>query len=99
MSKRIDQIKKEIERNLLVLFNNQYFPTLITITDIHLEPDLSLAKVYLSTNDRKCFQKIAGNKSNYRKILAKKLRLRRMPDIEFIYDDGKINLLLDQISG
>jgi len=98
MSKRTDQITKEIERNLLVVFNNDFFPTLITITDVHLEPDFSLVRIYLSTSDQGCFRKILADKGKYRKILASKIQLRQTPDIEFIYDDKKINLILDRIS-
>ena len=66
---------------------------LVTITDVEVNNDLSMAKVYYTILDKE--ERIEEDKQNLKKAkgfvrssLAKKLSTYKCPDIEFIYDES-----------
>lgn len=67
---------------------------MITVTQVNVTADLSLARVYLSlfaTQDKQAlFEKILENKKEIRHQLARrvKMQLRAVPDLEFFIDDS-----------
>ena len=80
---------------------------LVTISDLALSPDLSLAKVYVmitgGARQRKNTMKALDNAKGFiRSALAKELSTYKTPDIRFIYDDTldkaqRIDELLNQV--
>ena len=62
-----------------------------TITGSDVTPDLSYAKIYFTTigADKKVVAEKLNKASGYIKnILSRKIQLRRMPELKFIYDDS-----------
>lgn len=67
--------------------------TLLTITDVKVSPDLSIARVYLSMmlakDKEKVLEKVNLNKKEIRKALGEKIgkQVRIVPDIVFFIDE------------
>lgn len=64
----------------------------VTITSAYVSNDLSIAKVYFTTLDDDKRDKVIKDINNasgyFRSELAKRMNLRIMPEIKFIYDDS-----------
>ena len=78
----------------------------VTITDVHVTNDLSFAKVYVTVlrEDKKeeTLQALKEASGFLRKELAKRVNIRHIPELQFVYDEsidyGKhIEDLIDQI--
>ena len=80
----------------------------ITIADVKISPDLSIAKVYLSmllVKDKEgMIDKITGSKSEIRRVLGNKIgkQVRIVPDLQFFIDEveekaSKIDQLIDSL--
>lgn len=80
----------------------------ITIADVRISPDLSIAKVYLSMLMEKdkqgMIEKITSHKSEIRKVLGNKIgkQVRIVPDLLFFIDEveenaSKIDKLIDSL--
>lgn len=89
------------QRDIKHLFNNDF----ITVTEVRMTPDLSLARVFVSmilTKDRLALmEKINEHKSEIRKTLGNKIakQVRQVPDLNFFLDESldnadKINRIL-----
>ena len=79
----------------------------VTITYVNVTSDLSIAKVYYNILDKKelvVIQKVLDNAAGYvRSELAKRVELRHIPELKFIYDESieygeKIEKILEEIS-
>ena len=80
---------------------------MVTITNVKLTSDLRIARIYftLMENEKSVDDVKAGFKSAHgyiKRVLARRLGLRYMPNIEFYYDDSynyasHINKLLKSI--
>lgn len=92
------------QKDKLGLIGNSF----ITIADVKVTPDLSIAKVYLSmlmVNDKEQFlEKITTRKSEVRKALGLKIgkQVRIVPDLLFFLDEveeqaSKIDKLIDSL--
>jgi len=91
--KLADQIQKELA-SLFHLEVKDPRITFITITDVELTVDLSLAKVFYSTfpsdsekvaNTQKGLEAVTGF---LRSKISKSIRLHHAPELKFIYDDS-----------
>ena len=91
--KLADQIQKELS----ILFQKEVKDPRIgflTITDVEVSFDLSIAKVYYSVypsnKDKIRFvsEGLDAVKSFLRFKLAKSIRIHHLPDLKFIYDDS-----------
>lgn len=64
----------------------------VTVTDVSITNDLSFAKVYVTVFDdskREEVLKVLNNASNFiERELCKKVEIRKMPDIHFVYDES-----------
>ena len=77
----------------------------VTITDVRITNDLSFAKVYFTTlnSEREKSLKALNKASGYiRTLLCDRVNIRKMPEIEFIYDESieygnKIEELIEEI--
>ena len=97
-SKRQNQIANSIKKEfseILRLECTHIIPphVLVSVTNVTVTPDLSVARIYLSifNTDRASIvmDAIQNNHSELKRSLAKKIRnFRRMPEIEFYLDDS-----------
>lgn len=80
----------------------------VTITNVQVTPDLSIARIYLSIYNLEQPQQLIDEmnfaQSDFRRMLGNKLRhdLRKIPELEFFLDDTldqveKIEKLFDKI--
>ena len=73
--------------------------TFITIADVDMSPDLSVAKVYISMmlakDKQKTLEKLNRGKGEIRKALAERIRkqVRVIPELIFIIDETEENAL------
>lgn len=79
----------------------------VTITYASVSNDLSFAKVYFTTLDDEKREKVLKDMNNaagyFRTELAKRLDLRIMPELKFVYDESieygqKIEKIIDEIN-
>ncbi len=66
---------------------------LVTITEVKMSPDLSIAKIYVSTYGGKISPQTFINlldedKSHLRRLVGANVRLRLTPELRFYYDDS-----------
>lgn len=111
-SKRQRQTAEVIRRHfgsvLLQEGSYIYGDALVTVTKVHVTPDISLAKIYLSiyrAEDKfETLEKIQSNVYALKQNLAQRIRkhVRRIPNISFYIDDTldemyKLNSLFDDL--
>jgi len=99
--KRQNKYSRQILKDLSEVFQKDprhYFGTsLVTITDVAVSPDLSLARVHLSVlpiaNADEVFDRLNDLKSEVRKHLGNKIgkRIRKIPELAFFHDDTQEN--------
>lgn len=84
------ELAEVFQRDTPHLFANAF----ITITRVHISPDLGMAKVHLSfmlVNDKEeLLEKINSHKGELRKLLGQRIRreVRIIPDLVFFLDEG-----------
>jgi ribosome-binding factor A len=97
-TKRQKQIGELIKRNLSLFLQEEgtYFygtKVLVTVTEVKMTPDLTLAKVYLSVfnteNKQVPILEIRENQSRIRQAMGNKMksRMRRIPEFAFYLDE------------
>jgi ribosome-binding factor A len=78
----------------------------VTVTDARITNDLSFAKIYITTlnNDRDKVLKALNKASSFiRTMLCDKIKIRKMPEIHFVYDESieygkKIEDIIERIN-
>ncbi len=109
MAYRVERVEKIIERELAsILFdssNNKL--KFVSITKVSLTSDLSLATVYYTVLGNEgeiesTKEDLEKSKGYLRSSLAKKLDLRKTPDLRFKYDESlaygnRISQILDNL--
>ena len=78
----------------------------VTITDARVTNDLSFAKIYFTTldSDRKAVLDALNKASGFiRSKLCEKVEIRKMPEIDFVYDESieygkKIEDIIERIN-
>ncbi|MBU4185121.1 MAG: 30S ribosome-binding factor RbfA [Proteobacteria bacterium] len=92
---RSDRVGGHIQRVLSELLQKDIKDPrleMVTITDVELSDDLREARIYFTTSAPKNINRaMKGFKSAHgyvKRILAKHLGLRYMPNIEFLYDES-----------
>lgn len=113
MSHRIERINQLIRQEISELLQREIkdprLSQFIAVTEVATSPDLKHAKIYISFISSNQQQKqaaldaLAGASNFFRKELAGKLRLRRIPEFSFHWDDSiergaHIMNLIDQVS-
>ncbi len=97
MSRRSERTSKLIQREISGLLerevNDPRLIKFVSVTEVTLSPDLKHAKVYVSTLGTEINKEdlLAGfNKASgfLRKELAAHLRLKKIPELSFYYDDS-----------
>ncbi|MEM9324561.1 MAG: ribosome-binding factor A [Bacteroidota bacterium] len=95
--KRQNKYSRQILKDLSEIFQKDprhfFGNAFVTLTDVDVSPDLSLARVYLSVfpiKDAKAvFDRLEPLKSEVRKLLGFKIgkRIRKIPELAFFHDD------------
>ncbi len=107
---RIERLETKILRELSTILQNDVKNTKVgfcTVTSVELTNDLSYAKVYVSflgDEDRKDvgLKGLENSKSYIRTLLAKRVQMRKVPELRFILDESldygnKIETILDDL--
>ena len=95
MSIRTERVGAVLRQTLATHFQRQlpeYLDGMVTITAVRVSADLSIAKVYVSLFNSKTDPKILVKRLNahqkeVRTLLAREVRLRKMPELRFFLDD------------
>lgn len=77
-----------------------------TITGVNVTADFSIAKIYVSflnKNQKKSMEALERSKGYIRSLLAKKLTIRKCPELQFVLDTSleygnKIEGIIDQLN-
>ena len=96
-SKRQLQVAELIKRNFGIVLQDQgtyiYGEAFVTVTQVHVTPDLSMSKIYVSvynTADKEAvLQLLKHHLHPLKQELSRRIRkhVRRIPDISFFLDD------------
>ena len=78
----------------------------VTITDARITNDLSFAKIYFTTldnNREKVINSLNKASGFIRSLLCDRVKIRKMPEIQFVYDDSieygmKIENIIERIN-
>ncbi|OIO74362.1 MAG: ribosome-binding factor A [Elusimicrobia bacterium CG1_02_37_114] len=107
--KRSERIRKLLQEEISKILRDIKDPKLgfVTVTEVKISDDLSVSRVFYSVlgdeKERSDTGKVLSKATGYiRHCLSCSLELRKVPDIEFIYDDTaeravRIYSLLDGI--
>jgi ribosome-binding factor A len=112
MAHRIERVNNLIRREISELIQRQLrdprLDEFVTVTEVNTSPDLKFAKVYVSCisgrqEEEKTLTVLNSASGFLRTELARKLRLRRIPELSFYWDDSiehgdHILRLIDQVS-
>ncbi|TXF89555.1 30S ribosome-binding factor RbfA [Neolewinella aurantiaca] len=112
-SKRQRQVAEQIKRNFSLVLQQEgsyiYGPEpLVTVTEVHPTPDLSLCKIYVSIwntdNKQDVIIKMNEEHQRLKNALAQRIRkhIRRIPAISFFIDEtldemNRVETLFDRL--
>lgn len=93
MSVKIDRLEHKFVEEISIIIREEIKDErigFVTVTASKITSDLSFAKVYVTVLDdskRDEILKLLNNASNFiERELSKKVDIRKMPDIRFVYD-------------
>lgn len=93
---RVDKLDSILLRELSMIISQEIndpklgFPT---VTEVDVSPDLNSAKVYVSFlgknyKKRNGIDTLRRSKGYIKSLLAKRIKLRKIPDLTFLVDDS-----------
>ena len=101
-------IRQEISELLQRHVKDPRLGTFVAVTEVSTSPDLKHAKVFISyiasqEEKQKTLSVLTGASGFFRRELAKNLRLRRIPELSFHWDDSiergdHLLRLIDEVS-
>ena len=106
---RLERVNSEIQKEVALIINNELrdpqITSMIGVSEVDVSPDLANAKVYLSVyggDAEDTLNRVKGAGSFIRGRLAKKIRLRIIPRLDFYLDNSltygkKIDELISNI--
>jgi ribosome-binding factor A len=110
MSLRTERVASLIKEEVGMLFTREYRDPaygFITVMDVHMSPDLRIAKIYVSimgTPDirTRTMEMLEHNKPEIRSFIGSHIRLKFTPSVQFYIDETldrveKIENLIKQI--
>ena len=109
MSVKIDRLNNAFVEKISEIIHEEIKDNdirMVTITDAKITNDLSYAKIYFTTldDDRKKVTMALNKASNFiRSKLCEKIEIRKMPEINFVYDESidygkKIEDIIERIN-
>jgi len=92
---RTHRLSQQLQREIAVLIQNEIKDpriNFITVQDVVVSKDLSIAKIYVSSLDNtesvEVILEVLTKASGFlRRALGKSLSLRKIPELRFFYDD------------
>jgi ribosome-binding factor A len=97
-SRRQKKISKEILKEITDIFQKRglsvFDNAMVTVTNVHITPDLLIARIYLSIFNVKdkegLLKRISDHNGEIRYELGNRMRhqLRRIPELEFYLDES-----------
>ena len=95
VSIRTERVAATIRQALaehLTRSTQEYLDGMVTITAVRISADLSVARVYVSiwnskTKPEILVKRMNANQGEFRSVLARALRLRKVPELRFFRDD------------
>ncbi len=110
MSLRTERVASLIKEEVSSLFTREYRDPsfgFITVTDVHMSPDLRIAKIYISVMGdngvkERTMKMLEEKKSEIRSFIGQRVRLKFTPSVHLFIDETldrveKINSLIKQI--
>ncbi len=109
MSIKIDRIASNMSKEVSIIIENEVKDPdvkFVTITGCTVTNDLSYAKIYFTVLDdtkRETTQHALNNAKGFiRKLLADRMEIRHIPELEFIFDESieygkRIEDIIEQI--
>ncbi|MDA8277640.1 MAG: 30S ribosome-binding factor RbfA [Actinomycetota bacterium] len=103
---RIERVSNEVQRAVGVEIERIYDPealgTIITVTEVRVDPDLRRARVYLDHITPEVDEWLEKNRGRLQGAIARTVRMRQTPHLEFMADPaiemgGKIESILRKI--
>ena len=96
MSLRTDRVASLIKEEVGTYFAREYRDSrygFITVTDVQVTPDLQIARIYYTTmGDERARERTAQALQRalpfIRRSIGSRVRLRRVPEVEFIFDES-----------
>jgi len=97
MAHRIERVNNLIRRGISELLQSQVkdprLGSFVTVTEVSTSPDLKYAKIFVSrlggeAEKQETLSVLAGASGFFRNELAKHLKLRRIPELSFQWDDS-----------
>ena len=109
MSVKIDRLNNTFVEKISEIIHDEVKDSdidFVTITDVKITNDLSFAKVYFTSlnNDYKKVLSALNKASGFiRSELCKKINIRKMPELNFVYDESieygqKIEKIIERIN-
>jgi ribosome-binding factor A len=107
---RSDRVASQIQKEMADLIRTHVKEPnfgMITVSDVEVTRDLAVARIYVSflgarqpTSD--CIKQLTDHVPELRRELGKRLRVRVLPEIRFVYDDSiergmRMDALLDRL--
>ncbi len=109
---RSDRLASAIQREMAELIRLRIKEAdlgLITVSDAEVSKDLAVAKVYVSFLGNRvppatCLQRLARHIPELRRELAKRIRIRVLPELRVLHDDSietgqRMDQLLERLAG
>lgn len=103
--KRLAELIKRHLASAFIYYSDHPLLHQVTITDVEVAADLSVAKIFISVFDEKnitaVLQGLQRETGHLRHFLAKELNLRITPRLNFLYDESitrgqKLSALIDE---
>lgn len=108
---RMEKVNRQVKRELGQIIQQELGDprvAFVTITEVNVSPDLHTAKVYFSVlgdaeQVQKAGQGLDAAKGMIRRLVAKKMPIKRVPEFAFHFDESietsaRINQTLREIS-
>ena len=113
MAYRIERVNSLIRQEISELFQREVkdprVGSFVTVTEVRTSPDLKYAKIFVSRlgseeEKRETLKVLASASGFFRGELFRRLRLRRIPELRFEWDDSiergeHLLQLIDQVRG
>ena len=112
MTRRIQRLNNLIRHEISELLQRQVkdprLGSFVTVTEVSISPDLKYARIFVShigseEEKQEILNALASASGFFRRELAKRLRLRHIPELSFQWDDSiergaQLLKLIDQVS-
>ena len=93
---RSDRVASQIQREIAELLRTEVKDAelgMVTLSDVELSRDLAVAKLYVSflgsrLPANQCIKKLNTRVPELRHELGKRIRIRVLPELRFVYDDS-----------